>query len=81
MKIAVSKYSNRLFVAESKAYGRLATDSKAFTLTAAIGLKIYPSNMMFFKYRMFNRTYSNLNNVTVTLNYGDIVFYKKKEMY
>ena len=54
MKIAVSKYRNRLLVTECKAYSRLTADSKALALTATICLEINPSNMMLVKHRMLN---------------------------
>jgi hypothetical protein len=74
MKIAVCIYSNRLLISKSKCYYWSFANLKAFTLTALIGLKIYPKNAMLCYHRMLYRANGYGYGVAANRYHGNMLF-------
>ena len=73
MEIAVSVDRGGGFIAKCELYNRLGARLEALPLTAAAGLQIYPSDAVLLCHRMRNRTDRDLDNVTLALNYGNML--------
>lgn len=74
MKIAVSVYSNRCFIAQSESYYGVGIDLDAFSLTASAGLQIYPGNVMLFGHGMKNLTHLYRHDVVLNGDNGNVLF-------
>jgi hypothetical protein len=74
MEVAVSIYSHRRFIAQSKGNHRIAAGLQAFSLAAAASLQIYPRDVVLIRHGMRHGTNGNFYRIALAGYNGNVLF-------